>query len=206
MEKMDYEKIVDKVLSRMKRKIRVEASGRHVHLSESDAISLFGKTDLTIRKELSQPGQYVYQERVELVGPKGMIRDVAILGPCRGKTQVELSVTDMRALGLEPVFKNSGDLEGAGDLLVTSGTRAVSAISAAIVAKRHLHLTPEDAAMLCVREGQYVAVRVFGMRTVIFEDVLVRVNARFSLSLHIDYDEANAVGLTNESYGELVWI
>lgn len=206
MNKADYDLIVSKVIEKLKTKIRVEASGRHIHLSHADAIELFGKTELSCLRELSQPGQYLYKEKVNVIGPKGMIKDVAILGPCRGDTQVELSMTDMRTLGLQPVIRDSGDLNGAGDVIVMVGTKVVRAQSAAIVAKRHLHMTPEDAERFSVADGQMVAVRVHGSRKLIFEEVLVRVSPKYSLSMHLDYDEANAVGLTADAYGEIVWI
>ncbi len=198
--------LVEEVLKRTQRCIRVEASGRHIHLSEADAMTLFGRVDLTKIRELSQPGQFLYEEKVTLVGPKGMIRDVAILGPCRGKTQVELSITDMRTLGIQPLVRLSGDLEGAQDIMVFANDIRLSVRGAAIVAKRHVHMQPSDAQRLGVKDGQVVAVRVYGSRQVIFEDVLVRVHPDFRLSMHLDYDEANAVGLNKASYGEIVWI
>jgi len=204
MEKQMHEEIVSLVLAKLMSRIGVEASGRHIHLCESDAILLFGTTELPVKRELSQPGQYVYKERVTLIGPKSMIKEVAILGPCRGKTQVELSVTDMLTLGLVPVLRDSGDLHGAGDIVVVSGSNVLVAKEAAIVAKRHLHMSPSDAARLGVKDGQVVAVRVHGSRTVIFEGAVVRVSHHFRLVMHLDYDEANAVGLTSTSYGEIV--
>lgn len=206
MNKAEYDLIVAKVLQKLIYPIRVEASGRHVHLSESDALTLFGTTELSQSRELSQPGQYLYKEKVNLIGPKGIIKDVAILGPCRGNTQVELAITDMRAIGVQPVIRDSGDLSGAGDVIIMAGSQVVTAKSAAIVAKRHLHMTPDDAKRFSVNEGQLVAVRVYGSRKLIFEDVLVRVSPKYSLSMHLDYDEANAVGLTVDAYGEIVWI
>ena len=136
----DYDLIVAKVLEKLSTKIRVEASGRHIHLSHADAMTLLGTTELTAMRELSQPGQYLYKEKVTLIGPKGIIKDVAILGPCRGDTQVELSITDMRTLGLQPVVRDSGNLQGAGDVVVTANNHVIAAQGAAIVAKRHLQI------------------------------------------------------------------
>lgn len=206
MGRADVDMIVSKVMEKLALRIRVEASGRHVHLSKEDALTLFGQTELSVQRELSQPGQYLYLEKVNLIGAKGMIKDVAILGPCRGKTQVELSMTDLRTLGIQPVVRNSGELENTEDVVIMAESQVVMAKSAVIVAKRHLHMTPEDAALMSVSEGQMVAVRVFGSRQLIFEDVLVRVSPKYRLSLHLDYDEANAVGLEKNSYGEIVWI
>jgi propanediol utilization protein len=204
MDQHIVETIVNQVMAALEAKkgmIRVEASGRHVHLSEADAIKLFGSADLTIDRSLSQTGQYLSKEKVTLIGPKGVIHAVAVLGPCRGKTQVELSMTDARIIGIKPVVRDSGDLEGASDIVLSVAGRVVEAKSAAIVARRHLHLSPKDAVDLDVKDRDIVSVTVFGQRQTTFDDVLVRVHDTYRLSLHLDYDEANAVGLVEESYG-----
>ena len=209
MSKKMIDEIVEKVLKVIAKQtatIRVEASGRHVHLSKEDAMVLFGTTEMTIQRELSQPGQYLYKEKVMLIGTKGVLNDVSILGPCRGKTQVELSVTDALVLGIKPVVKDSGNLEGASDVLISANGKVIEALSSAIISRRHLHMTPEDATHYCVKDGDIVAVRVYGTRLTTFEEVLVRVNANYSLRLHLDYDEANAVGFTKETLGEIVKI
>lgn len=184
--------------------IPVEASGRHIHLSEEDALELFGKVDLTIVRELSQPGQYLYKEKVMLIGPKGVLKEVAILGPCRGATQVEISITDARALGVKAITRDSGNLDGASDLVVMANGKVIDKKAVAIIAKRHIHMTPEDAVKQGVKDQDMVAIRVYGERNVIFENVLVRVDKRFKLSMHLDFDEANAVGLNSCSYGEII--
>ncbi len=214
MDEREIDKIVDQIMTQIMfasnsdlkglGTIRVEASGRHIHLSKEDAITLFGTKELTKSRELSQFGQFLYEEKVMLIGPKGILKDVAILGPCRGKTQVEISITDARILGVTPVIKDSGDLDGASDVIVSSGGNAIKAKSAAIIARRHLHMSPDDSAHYGLNNGDLTSVRVYGLRRLVFEEVLVRVNEHYSLSLHIDYDEANAVGLLSTSRGEIV--
>lgn len=185
-------------------KIQVEASGRHVHLSKEDAVALFGTEHLTVDRELSQPGQYLYKEKVMLIGPKGVIKGVAVLGPCRGKTQIELSKTDARSIGLKGIVRDSGDLEGAESIMIAVGGKFVSVAMGSIVARRHIHMTTDDAACLNVSDKDVVSVKVFGDRPLIFEEVLVRVNDQYRLSMHIDYDEANAVGLNKNSYAKIL--
>ncbi len=169
--------------------IEIEASGRHVHLSEKDAGRLFGH-GLTAKSELSQPGQYVSQERVTLTGPKGSIERVAVLGPCRGETQAEVSLTDAVTLGLDVPVRLSGHLEGAGTVTITGPLGKVD--GRVIAAKRHAHLRPEDAAGMGVKDGQTIGIRTLTDRPVVFEGVVVRVSDTFMPRVHLDYDEANA--------------
>lgn len=208
MENQKIEIIVNEVVRKLKDKetprIRVEASGRHVHLSKEDAMTLFGTTDLTIDRELSQPGQYLYKEKVMLIGSKGIMKSVSILGPCRDKTQVELSLTDARSIGLKGVVRDSGDLEQTESVIISHAGKIITAASGTIVAKRHIHMTPDDATLLKVKDKQEVSVYVSGVRPLIFDKVLVRVKADYRLSMHIDYDEANAVGLDGNSMGKIV--
>lgn len=207
MDKSIIELIVTKVLAQLKaesKQFRVEASGRHVHLSKEDALKLFGTEELTPVKELSQPGQFLCKEKVRIIGPKGEFKDVAVLGPCRGKTQVEVSMTDARMLGVPAVVRDSGDTANCPSVWIQNAGCMIEAPSSTIVASRHIHMTPQDADKYSVKDGDKVSVRVHGTRKLIFEDVLIRVNPRYALSMHIDYDEANAVGLNKESYGEMV--
>lgn len=207
MDQKLFEKIVDQVMATLKEtkgKIRVEASGRHVHLSEADAVKLFGSAQLTLDRNLSQTGQYLSKEKVTLLGPKGVLHSVAVLGPCRGKTQVEVSMTDAKTLGIKPVIRDSGCLEGASDIVIAVGGKVVEAKNAAIVARRHLHVSEIEGRALNVEDNSIVAVTVFGLRRTTFHDVLVRIHPSYSLSLHLDYDEANAVGLTPDSYGLII--
>ena len=173
--------------------IPVEVSGRHVHLSSEHIESLFGKGyRLTEKKELSQPGQFLSNERVTVFTPKGELENVAVLGPARNETQVELSRTDARRLGLNPPVNLSGDLTGACDVYIMSEYGAVKAEGAVIVAANHIHMTGEDAKRLGLRDHQKVKVLMETERPVTFEDVNIRVSDAYSLVMHIDTDEANA--------------
>ncbi len=183
---------------------QVEASARHVHLSREHIDQLFGQGyDMTKKKALSQPGQFQCQERVTLIGPKGVIKGVAILGPPRSKTQVELSKTDARVLGVAPPVRESGQLEGSASIYIATELGVIEAMESTIVAKRHIHMDTRDAKRFQVSDKQMVAVRVPGERPIIFEDVVVRVSGDYCLSMHIDFDEANAVGYDQGAVGEI---
>lgn len=183
---------------------QVEASARHVHLSREHIDQLFGQGyDMTKKKALSQPGQFQCQERVTLIGPKGVIKGVAILGPPRSKTQVELSKTDARVLGVTPPVRESGQLEGSASIYIATELGVIEALESTIVAKRHIHMDTRDAKRFQVSDKQMVAVRVQGERPAIFEDVVVRVSDDYCLSMHIDFDEANAVGYHQGAVGEI---
>jgi len=204
MSEINTQTIIDcvkKIIKEMDGKIMVEASGRHVHLSEKDAIALFGTKTLNKLKDLSQPGQYVSDKKVTLVGSKSVLENVTVLGPCREKTQVELSMTDAKKIGVPPVVRESGDLNDTPGIVICSDSCAVKVENSVIVAQRHIHMTPDDAKMLDVSDREIVKVKINGKRALIFDDVIVRVNTNYRLSMHIDYDEANAVGFDNTSYG-----
>lgn len=171
--------------------IEMEASGRHVHLTEQDAMTLFGHP-LTEKAPLSQPGQYVCQERVALQGPKGTIERVAVLGPARKESQVEISLTDAVALGVKAPVNLSGDLTNGAAVTIIGEKGQVHLEHGVICAKRHLHMTPEDAENHRVKHGDTVKVQAMTDRPVIFCDVAVRVSKDFATRLHLDYDEANA--------------
>ena len=186
-------------------KILVETSARHVHLSAEDLETLFGKgASLTFKKDLSQPGQFACEERVKLVGPKKEIANVIILGPVRPATQVELSYTDARTLGVDAPLRESGDLAGTPGIKIVGPCGEVDATSGVIIAKRHIHMTPDDAAAFGVENGQIVSVKVESGRTALLGDVVVRVSPKFALAMHIDTDESNAVCAFGKCYGELV--
>ncbi len=173
--------------------IPVEISARHVHLSEQDALALFGGP-LTPDRPLSQPGQFLSKERVRLIGPRGVIDNVAILGPSRGRSQAEVSKTDARILGVEAPVRQSGDTKGAPGVILASRTGIVGLEEGLIVASRHIHMAPEDAARFRVKDKDLVCVRLEGDRPAVFEDVLVRVDPSFKLAMHIDADEGNGSG------------
>ena len=198
------EHIVSEVVNEIKQKlfIPVEASGRHIHLSRRDADLLFGVGyQFTKMKDLSQPGQYACKERVTVTGPKGSLQNVVVLGPERKQTQIEISLTDGLVLGIKAPIRQSGDIKGSPGITVSNGDKSVTIEEGVIVAKRHIHMTPEDAKKFSVSDGEIVKVKVSGNRPVIFEDTVVRVNKDFNTAMHIDYDEANCCGYTKESWG-----
>ena len=188
----------------MEKKILVETSARHIHVTEETLKTLFGAdATLTNKKDLSQPGQFACEEKVMLVGPKGSMK-VSILGPTRKADQVELSLTDARALGITVPVRESGDIEGSTGLKLEGPCGSVEIDKGAIAAKRHIHMTPADAKEFGVQDKQIVKVRLNTARPLIFDDVVVRVHENFALAMHIDTDESNAACAFGEVYGELV--
>lgn len=183
--------------------IPVEISARHVHLSESDAKELFGGP-LTPERDLSQPGQFLCRERVRLIGPRGVMDNVAVLGPVREASQVEISATDARALGITAPVRQSGDIAGTPGIILASATGVVGLQQGVIVAARHIHMPPEDAARFCVNDRDKVDVRLESERPVILEDVLVRVHNNFALAMHIDFDEGNSAGWNKNVRGRIL--
>ena len=183
--------------------LEVEASGRHVHLTEAAALALFGH-GLTALRPLSQPGQFVCKERVSLRGPKGELHKVAVLGPCRRENQVELSLTDCVTLGISAPVRLSGRVEGSPGITLLNGERELSLERGVIVAQRHIHMHPEDAARRGIADGDRVRLQVFGSRPAIFEQVPVRVHPDFATCAHLDYDEANACGLQKGGLGRIL--
>ena len=180
----------------------MEASGRHVHLSRAHVEALFGPGfQLTRVKDLSQPGQFVCAQRVTLEGPKGSIPNVVVLGPERGESQVEISLTDGVALGVVPPVRLSGDIQGTPGITLRYGDRTVTLDHGLIAAKRHIHMTPEDAARFGVENGQEVRLRCLTGRPLVFEGVEARISPQFKTAVHIDYDEANACGFQKGDRG-----
>lgn len=183
----------------------VAISNRHVHLSQADLEVLFGSGfELTPMKDLSQPGQFAANEQVDLVGPKRTISGVRILGPVRKTSQVEISVTDAFTLGISPVVRNSGDLEGTPGLKLVGPAGEVVLDKGSIVAARHIHMHPTDAEKFGVKDKDVVSIRTEGPRPVVFDNVLVRVNPEYSLEMHVDMDEGNAAFVKNGTLVELV--
>ena len=183
--------------------IPVELSARHVHLSEQDAIALFG-APLTSARELSQPGQYLCNERVRLIGPKGVMDNVAILGPSRGESQIEISQTDARTLGIAAPVRQSGNIAGTPGIVLTSSKNVIALEKGVIVAARHIHMSPEDAKRFCLADKDIVSVRLGSDRPVILEDVLIRVNPSFKLAMHIDSDEGNSAAWNSKVNGRII--
>lgn len=201
--------IVDEVVNRVKQKTRsfeIEASGRHIHLCREDIDALFGKKGypLTKVKSLSQPGQFVCKERITIAGPKGIFRNVVILGPERAASQVEVSMTDARELGINVPVRESGHIEGTPGIVLINGNRTIKLDKGLIVAKRHIHMTPEDAEQKQVKNGQIVRVKTNTSRPLVFDDVVVRVSPKFATYMHIDYDEANSCGLNKGNQGFII--
>ena len=190
----------------MAKQFIVETSARHVHVTAQDLETLFGKGyQLTPKKYLSQPGQFASEERVDVVGPKKTLSRVSILGPLRSATQVELSLTDARSIGVAAPIRESGDVAGSGACKLVGPCGEVEVAEGVIAAKRHIHMTPEDAAEFGVTDKQIVSVKMNTEgRGLIFGDVVVRVSPNFSLAMHIDTDESNAAGASGNVMGEIV--
>lgn len=186
-------------------KFLVEISARHMHLSQQHVEILFGEGhQLHPIKDLSQPGQYACEERVEIVGPKGTLV-ARILGPTRSKSQVEVSLTDARTLGVEVPIRESGHTQGSSSILLRGPKGEVLLPEGLIAAKRHIHMHPKDAAYYGVENGQIVAVKIDSEeRSLILDDTVIRVSESFSLAMHIDTDEANAAGLKTSGKGEII--
>ena len=186
--------------------VLVETSARHVHLTEEHIKILFGEgAPLTVKKPLSQPGQFACEERVTLVGPKKSIPNVIILGPARSATQVEVSLTDARTLGVDAPVRESGDIAGSGACKIVGPCGEVEISEGVIAAKRHIHLTPADAEAFGVEDKQIVSVKISSAdRSTIFGDVVVRVSPKFAAAMHIDTDESNAACAFGKCYGEIL--
>ena len=183
--------------------VPVEASGRHVHVTKQQALALFGHP-LTPKRPLSQPGQYLANERVTVVGPKGEFANVAVLGPERSEGQVEISLTDGKVLGIQPPVRQSGDVAASPGAILRGSAGQVKLSQGVIAAQRHIHLTPADAENFGVRDKQIVKLRVFSDRPLVFEDVMVRVRTDFAAAVHLDYDEANACGFKQGDLGRIL--
>lgn len=187
-------------------KVPVEVSARHTHLSQEAVDALFGKDyKLTPKKPLSQPGQFACEERVDVVGPKGTLKNVAVLGPVRKSTQVEISLTDSIKIGIEGMIRESGDLAKTADCTLIGPNGEYKVKEGLIIAKRHIHMTPEDAAEMSVKDGQIGKVKIISNgRSVVYDDVVMRVNKNFALAMHIDTDEANALNYKPGLVGEVI--
>ena len=187
-------------------KVLVETSARHVHVSREDLDVLFGEGyELTNKKELSQPGQYACEERVAVVGSKGQFPAVSILGPTRPSSQVELSASDARSIGVAAPVRESGDIAGSGACKLVGPKGEVELCEGVIVAKRHIHLTPEAAAEIGVEDKEIVGVKIDSDgRNLIFGDVVCRVNPNFAPAMHIDTDESNAAFAKPGMMGEVI--
>lgn len=205
------EMIVKEVVAKLKdqpqqkREVLCNVSARHIHLSQPHVEALFGEGyQLTVLKDLMQPGQYAANETVAVIGPKGTFPKVRVLGPARGDTQLEISATDARTIGVQPMVRMSGKIEGTPGFTIKGPKGEITVDKGAIVAARHIHATPADAERLGVKDGQLVKVRKGGDRGVVFENVAFRVNPNFALEMHIDADEANAASIKDGDMLEIV--
>ena len=201
MDTQQMQQLVDAVVGSLF--VELEASGRHVHVTKEQALTLFGHP-LTPKRPLSQPGQFLANERVTVTGPKGEFRNVAVLGPERKEGQVEISLTDARTLGLEAPVRLSGDVQGSPGILLRGDSGCVTLPQGVIAAKRHIHLTPEDARKFGVTDKQTVRLQTYTARPVVFENVAVRVSPEFASFVHLDYDEANACGFQKGDLGRIL--
>ena len=191
----------------MANQVVVEISARHVHVSKEDLETLFGKDyQLTVKKELSQPGQFACEERVRVVGTKGEFPAVSILGPCRNATQVELSLTDARSIGVVAPVREPGHIEGSGTCKLVGPCGEVEIACGVIAAKRHIHATTKDAEEFGLTNGEIVSVEIPSAngRNLTFGDVVVRVSDSYALAMHIDTDEANAAGMKPNTMGTII--
>ena len=187
----------------MEKKIMVEVSARHIHLSKEHLEILFGEGyELTPKKALSQPGQFACEERVTVVGAKKELAGVSVLGPVRPETQVELSLTDARSIGVAAPVRESGDVKGSGSCKLVGPCGEVELSEGVIAAKRHLHLTPEDAEQFGLKDNQVVKVEITTEgRSLVFGDVVARVSPKYAAAMHIDTDESNAAGIAGACTG-----
>lgn len=186
-------------------KFLVEVSARHIHLTQEDLDKLFGEGyQLTVKKELSQPGQFACAEKVTVKGPRGEMK-MSILGPVRKHTQVEVSLTDARTLGVVAQIRESGDTDGTSGVTLIGPNGSIDIPDGVIAAKRHIHMTPADAQKYGVNNGDIVNVKIdTDGRSLVFGDTVVRVSDSYALAMHIDTDEANAAAIAGTAQGELV--
>ncbi len=183
--------------------IPIEISARHVHLTKPDWATLFGTPEMTVSRPISQPGQFVAAERVILRGPKGELKNVGVVGPFRSETQVELAMTDARALGVAAPVCDSGSLEQAAEITIV-GPKSEIVRAAAIVPRRHIHLGPAEAAVAGLHDRQTVSVHINGQRGAQLDNVLIRVHPDFTGRLHLDTDEGNACGVTTGMIADIL--
>lgn len=189
----------------MKKNLPIALSNRHIHLSQEDLDILFGKGyELCKLKDLSQPGQYACDEKVDVVGPKKTISGVRVLGPVRKSTQLELSVSDAFTLGINPMVRNSGDVENTPGAKIVGPKGEVELDRGLIVAARHIHMHTKDAEEFGVKDKDIVKIKVGGARGLVFENVLVRVSDKYALEMHVDVEEGNAAGIKNNDIVELI--
>ena len=183
--------------------VPLEASGRHVHITKDQAMALFGH-DLTPERPLSQPGQYLAKERLNVVGPKGTFRNVAVLGPARREAQVEISLTDGKVLGIQPPVRLSGDVKDSPGCTLEGPLGKITLDRGVIAAQRHIHLTPDEGKRFGVTDKQVVQLQTLTGRPAVFRDTVVRISPDYAAAVHLDYDEANACGFQKGDLGRII--
>ena len=183
--------------------VEMEASGRHVHVTQAQAHALFGH-DLTPDRALSQPGQFLAKERLTVIGPKGKFENVAVLGPARSEAQVEISLSDGKVLGITPPVRLSGSVQDTPGATLRGAMGEIKLACGVIVAQRHIHMTPEDADRFGVKDKQVVRLETYTDRPLVFGDTVVRVSPDFQTRVHLDYDEANACGFSSGDFGRIL--
>ncbi len=204
---MAAEKVVEAVVDEIRTAglVQIEVSARHVHLDKESVEVLFGVGHtLTPKRELSQPGQYLEEERVDIIGPKGSFKNVAVLGPERKHVQVEVSFSDAFALGINPPIRQSGDTKGSASVTLVGPNGEITIDEGAIVALRHVHMTPEDAERLGLVDNQIVSVEALTDRKLVFEDTVIRVSPKFRTRMHVDVDEAGAAHIAGFALGKII--
>ncbi len=201
MHNQQIDTLVDALVKRLF--VPIEASGRHVHVTKAQALALFGHP-LTPKRPLSQPGQYLSNERVAVHGPKGCFENVAVLGPERSEGQVEISLTDGRQLGIDAPIRQSGDVENTPGAVLEGPAGRVELTQGVIAAQRHIHLHPADAEKFGLKDKQTIKLQTFTDRPLVFGDVLVRVRPDFATTVHLDFDEANACGFRPGDLGRIL--
>ncbi len=204
---MAAEKVVEAVVDQIRTAglVQIEVSARHLHLDKESVEALFGVGHkLTPKRELSQPGQYLEEERVDVIGPKGSFKNVAVLGPERKHVQVEVSFSDAFALGINPPIRQSGDTKGSASVKLVGPKGEITIDEGAIVALRHVHMTPEDAERLGLVDNQVVSVEALTDRKLVFEDTVIRVSPKFRTRMHVDVDEAGAAHIAGFALGKII--
>jgi putative phosphotransacetylase len=188
-------------------KVEVGISNKHLHLSDADLEKLFGAGHkLTLKKELKQPGQFASDELVDIVGPKGTLKGVRVLGPTRKESQIELAQTDARAVGLSLPVRESGVLDGSPGVKLVGPKGELDVPKGAIIALRHIHLSPAQAKEAGVKDKDWVRVKTSGSRPLVFEDVLIRAGDAHTREFHVDTDEGNAAVIKNDDTVEILEI
>lgn len=183
---------------REKKPVIANVSNRHMHICREDLDKLFGVGyELKVKNKLMQPGEFASEDTLKITGHKGSIDKVRVLGPVRKATQIEISITDSFVLGIKAPVRQSGDVKGSAGIKITGPKGDIEIKEGVIAAKRHVHMTPADAAYFEIKDGDILRVKTLGERAVIFENMVARVSDKMALECHIDTDEANAAGLKN---------